>query len=144
MTRPIVFSPTTDDELEAALRCFNTEIKILARSYVTTAYDSTRLRKIEREIDAFCMGDEQKDYLRVFVRAYGRKKKKRSRERLPRDREVAKRVLEERKKGAFLGYSYRRIRRGSVGGVGPRAAGGIGNEKGKGNSVWGRGRISIF
>jgi hypothetical protein len=37
--------PPTEEELEAALRCFNCEIKILARSYVTTAYDSTRLVK---------------------------------------------------------------------------------------------------
>jgi protein-serine/threonine kinase len=137
-------SPPTEDELEAALRCFNSEIKILARSYVMTAYDSTRLRKIEHEIDAFCMGDEQKDYLRGFVRAYGRKEKKRPRDRLLRDKEVAKKVLEERKRGAFLGYSYRRIRRGSVGDVGMRATVNVSNGKGKSSAVWGRGRISMF
>lgn len=135
-------SPPTEDEIETALRCFNSEIKILARSYVTTSYDSTRLRKIEREIDAFCMSDEHKDYLRGFVRAYGRKEKKRPRDRLLRDREVAKRVLEERKKGAFLGYSYRRIRRGN-GRVRLEAVF-VGNGKGKGGGVWGRGRVSIF
>lgn len=137
-------SSPTEDELEAALRCFNSEIKILARSYVTTGYDSARLRKIEREIDAFCMGDEHKDYLRGIVRAYGRKEKKRPRDRLLRDKEVAKRVMEERKKGAFLGYTYRRIRRVSVGAVGLREAGGISNGKGRASAGWGRGRISIF
>ncbi len=118
-------------------------MKIIARDYVTTAYDSTRLRKIEREIDTFCMGDEQKNYLRGFVRAYGRKEKKRPRDRLLRDKELSKRVLEERKKGAFLGYSYRRMR-GSVGGIGLRAADGLGNGKGKASAVWRRGKISIF
>ena len=36
------------------------------------------------------------------------KEKKRPRDRVLRDKEVAKRVLEIRKKGAFIGYTYRR------------------------------------
>jgi protein-serine/threonine kinase len=99
---------------------------------------------MEREIDAFCMGNEQENYLRGFIRAYGRKEKKRPRDRLLRDKEVAKSVFEERKKGAFLGYSYRRIRKGSVGSMGLRAMAGVSNGKGKTSAVWGRGRISIF
>ncbi len=135
-------TPPTEEELEAALRCFNREIQILARSYVAASYDSVKLRKIEREIDNFMMGEEQKEYLRGFVRAYGRKEKKRPRDRLLRDKEVAGKVLEVRKKGAFLGYSYRRIKRGGSGVYGGRAAvNGVVKAK---PTVWHRARVSIL
>jgi hypothetical protein len=48
--------------------------------------------------------------LKGFVKRYGRKEKKRPRDRLLRDRDFAPKVLELRKRGAFLGYTYRRIR----------------------------------
>lgn len=142
-------TPPTEDELDAALRCFNREIQILARGYVGSAYDSTKLRRIEREIEGFVMGEEQKEYLRGFVRAYGRKEKKRPRDRLLRDGEYRQRVLECRKRGAFLGYSWRRIqksslrdlndKRGTGGGMGRN---GLGAAKGKAK-VWMRGRLSV-
>lgn len=134
--------PPTEEELDAALRCFNREIQILARGYVITSYDSVRLRKIEREIENFVMGDEQKEYLRGFVRAYGRKERKRPRDKLLRDKEVSGKVLEVRKKSAFLGYSYRRIRRhGSARASLRGLVAGPGKMK---SSVWHRGRISIL
>jgi protein-serine/threonine kinase len=105
--------PPTDMDLDGALRCFNREIQILARGYVAGTYDSARLRRIEKEIEGFVMGDEQKEYLRGFVRVYGQKERKRPRDILLRDREIASKVLEVRRRGAFLGYSYRRIRQRS-------------------------------
>lgn len=104
-------TPPTEEDLNDALRCFNREIQILARGYVGSAYDSTKLRRIEREIDGFTLGEEQKEYLRGFVRAYGKKEKKRPRDRLLRDQEYRAGVLECRKRAAFLGYSWRRMRR---------------------------------
>lgn len=154
MAEEVHLSHPTEEELDAALRCFNREIQILARGYVGSAYDSTKLRRIEREIDGFVMGEEQKEYLRGFVRAYGRKEKKRPRDRLLRDGEYRQRVLECRKKGAFLGYSWRRIRKSSLrdlnekqgrgmgGGILGNGGGGFGGAKGKAR-VWMRGRLSI-
>lgn len=104
-------TPPTEEDLNDALRCFNREIQILARGYVGSAYDSTKLRRIEREIDGFTLGEDQKEYLRGFVRAYGRKEKKRPRDRLLRDQEYRAGVLECRKRAAFLGYSWRRMRK---------------------------------
>jgi protein-serine/threonine kinase len=102
--------PLTAKEIDEALKPFNREIQILAKSFIQRPYDSTRLKKVEREIDAFAMGDEQKDYLKAFVKHYCQKEKKRPRDRLLRDRELAPKVLELRKRGAFLGYTYRKFR----------------------------------
>jgi protein-serine/threonine kinase len=140
-------SPPTEEELNAALRCFNREIQILARDYVGSAYDSTKLRHIEREIDSFVMSEEQKEYLRGFVKAYGRKEKKRPRDRLLRDGEYRAGVLECRKRGAFLGYSWRKIRKASLRELrGDRATGLAsvvqGERRGKAK-IWMRGRLSI-
>ena len=86
------------------------------------------------------MGEEQKDYLKAFVKHYGRKEKKRPRDKLLRDRDTAPKVLELRKQGAFLGYTYRRFR----GGRQSQARPGIvpaSNTGGK--RVWYRARLSI-
>jgi len=48
--------------------------------------------------------------LKEFGRLYGQKERKRPRDKLLRDLETAPKVLELRKRGAFLGYTYRRIR----------------------------------
>lgn len=44
-------------------------------------------------------------------RGFKAREKRRPRDRILRDKQVAKQVLELRKKGAFLGYTYRRPRR---------------------------------
>jgi len=139
----IRLEPPTEEEVESALRCFNREIQILARGYVASAYDTVRLRRIEREIEGFVMGEEQKEYLKSFVRAYGRKERKRPRDKLLRDKEVSGMVLEMRKRSAFLGYTYRRIRhrKGASGSGSWRA-----NVSAGGNrraNVWYRGRLSM-
>ena len=72
--------PPTPDEISDALRPFNREIQVLAKSFVERPHDSVKLRKVEREIDAFAMCDEQKEYLKAFVKHYGRKEKKRPRD----------------------------------------------------------------
>jgi protein-serine/threonine kinase len=102
----------TPEEIADALRPFNREIQILANGYIERPHDSVRLRKVEKEIDGFVMCEEQKDYLKAFVKHYGRKEKKRPRDKLLRDRDFAPEVLELRKKGAFLGYAYRRFKPG--------------------------------
>lgn len=140
-------TPTVDD-IAAALKPFNREIQILATGFIEKPHDTVRLKKVEKEIDNFHMCDEQKDYLKAFVKHYGRKEGKRPRDKLLRDRETAPKVLELRKKGAFLGYTYRRYRpsRESYGrsGAGSKRSGilasGSVNSK---RTVWHRARLSI-
>jgi protein-serine/threonine kinase len=102
-------TPTVED-IADALKPFNREIQILATGFIERPHDTVRLRKMEREIDGFVMCEEQKEYLKQFVKLYGKKEKKRPRDKLLRDKETAPRVLQLRKEGAFLGYTYRRIR----------------------------------
>jgi hypothetical protein len=105
-----------------------------------------KLRKVEREIDNFVMCEEQKDYLKAFVKHYGRKEKKRPRDRLLRDREIAPKVLELRKKGAFLGYTYRRFKLGkqySLSRAGLSKQGTLVESVGSKRTVWHRARLSI-
>lgn len=52
----------------------------------------------------------QKTVVATKVLRKGAKEKKRPRDRVLRDRAVAKQVMDLRKKGAFLGYTYRRPR----------------------------------
>ncbi|QSZ33910.1 hypothetical protein DSL72_005484 [Monilinia vaccinii-corymbosi] len=133
----------TVQQIADALRPFNREIQILATSFIERPHDSTRLKKVEKEIDQFNMRDDEKEYLKTFVKTFGRKERKRPRDRLLRDKEIAPKILELRKRGAFLGYTYKRIdtgvsckRSGSERGVvpasGSRRAG-----------VWHRARLSI-
>lgn len=130
-------------EIESTLARFHPQVRALALGFISRPYDSTRLRKIEKDIEALNMSDEWTEYLKVFVRHYGRKEKKRPRDRLLRDKEMAATVMELRKKGAFLGYTYRRIR-ASRDGLG----GGWGSSSDEQpiavkKSVWHRGRLSL-
>jgi protein-serine/threonine kinase len=138
--------PPTGDEIAEALKPFSIEIQTIAKSFIERPYDSVKLKKVEKEIDALLMGEQQKEYLKGFVKHYGRKEKKRPRDRLLRDRDIAPKVLELRKKGAFLGYTYRRYRpRGDSTG---RASSSkmstvvVGNGTAK-RTVWHRARLSI-
>ncbi|KAM3077127.1 hypothetical protein ACMFMF_005041 [Clarireedia jacksonii] len=128
----------TVQQIAEALKPFNREIQILATGFIERPHDSVRLKKVEKEIDQFVMREEDKEYLKKFVKTFGRKERKRPRDRLLRDRSVAPMVLELRKKGAFLGYTYRRIEMVQErGGVGVVARGGAGRR-----NVWHRARLS--
>jgi len=135
----------TAQEMLDALKSFNREIQILAQGYIASPHDSIRLRKVEREIDALVMSDEQKEYLKAFVKHYGRKEKKRPRDRLLRDRDTATKVLELRKKSAFLGYTYRKFRPGkaSVSRTGSQRNIFVGSGQSM-RPVWHRAKLSIY
>lgn len=123
-------TPASPKDIADALKNFPREIQIITSEYVRQPYDSIKLRKIDHEIDAFMMCEEQKEYLKMFVKQYGIKERKRPRDRILRDKEVASKVLELRKCGAFLGYTYRRMRTSED------------SVKGK-RPVWHRARLSI-
>lgn len=137
----------TNEEITEALRIFNREIQQIAADFIARPHDTVRLKKVDREIEAFYMADEQKAYLKEFVRHYGRKEKKRPRDRLLRDKDVAPKVLELRKRGAFLGYTYRRYRptRETYGrlGAGSKRSGYLAAGSANKRTVWHRARISI-
>ena len=137
--------PTTEGIAEA-LKKFNRELQVLATGFIERPYDSIKLRKVEKEIEALNVSDEQKNYLKGFVKRYGRKEKKRPRDRLLRDRELASKVLELRKRGAFLGYTHRRIRKSNMGigkWEGSEQSGGFAISNPGKRTVWHRARLSI-
>lgn len=95
--------------LVEVLKPFDRSIQDAVRSWLTVPYDSLRLRNFELQVDIEPgLRSSQRDALKALVRVYGRKEKKRPRDRLLRDPLTKKAVLEERKKTAFLGYDWRR------------------------------------
>lgn len=132
-----------EEELDQALRMFNREIQILAKGFVAGGHDTVRLRKIEHEIDAFNLGDQEKEYLRGFVKHYGRKERKRPRDRLLRDKEFKGKVLELRKKTAFTGYTWRRVRRDGSFKAGTASGVALQVPRKRSSMVWMRGRLSL-
>lgn len=102
-------NPTAED-IADAVKEFPVDLQKAATRWIEKPHDSLKFRKIEKEIDLHDLRDEQKQFLKDFVKTYGRKEKKRPRDKLLRDRHTAPKVLEIRKKGAFLGYTYKRMR----------------------------------
>ncbi|KAI6318737.1 hypothetical protein MCOR30_008845 [Pyricularia oryzae] len=102
-------------EIATWLRGFQRSIQKAARHWVQVPYDALRLRNIDLRIESLPdLTIEQREILRRFVRLYGRKEKKRPRDRLLRDRQTKGVVLELRKRNAFLGYTWRRMRPGAL------------------------------
>ncbi|PSS03623.1 hypothetical protein BD289DRAFT_156241 [Coniella lustricola] len=96
--------------LAAALGIFEQDVQQAVRSWLTVPYDSHRLRNFELQVDAEPgLQRWERDALKAVVRAYGRKEKKRPRDRLLRDPTTRKIVLAERMKTAFMGYDWRRV-----------------------------------
>ncbi|TPX11239.1 uncharacterized protein E0L32_001057 [Thyridium curvatum] len=100
-----------ENEMRDALRGFGRSIQRLALGWVAAPYDATRLRNVDQCIDQLLgVGDLDKEVLKQFVRCFGRKERKRPRDRLLRDKGTKGIVLDLRKRHAFLGYTWRRRR----------------------------------
>ncbi|KAJ8071595.1 hypothetical protein OCU04_001918 [Sclerotinia nivalis] len=132
----------TVQQIADALKPFNREIQILATGFIERPHDTVRLKRVEKEIDQFNMRDEEKEYLKRFVKTFGKKERKRPRDRLLRDKDIAPKILELRKKGAFLGYTYRRIDAG-VGCARYGTGGGVVAQGSWRANVWHRARLSV-
>lgn len=99
------------DDLKTILHDFREGVQIMAMQLVATPYDSSKLRSIDQQIDAtVALAPEEREVLKHFVRLYGRKERKRPRDRLLRDEKIKGVVMDVRKKTAFLGYTWRRMR----------------------------------
>lgn len=99
------------DHIKWVLRECRSCVQNLAIELISTTYDSARLRSADRRIDRqFNMTPEEKKTLKSFIRIYGRKERKRPRDVLLRDENTKTQAMDVRKKTAFRGYSWQRLR----------------------------------
>ncbi|KAH6660044.1 kinase-like domain-containing protein [Truncatella angustata] len=103
-------SPQKMADMHAILATYPKPVRKVMSQYVNVPYDSMRLKRIHREIEHMSPDGKGVEALKEFVRNYGRKEKKRPRDRLLRDRQTKGTVLEIRKQSAFLGYTWTRMK----------------------------------
>ncbi|KAJ9157616.1 AGC/NDR protein kinase [Pleurostoma richardsiae] len=98
-------------ELAESLREFPPAVQGTIKAWIATPYDSVRLRNMEGQINAEpSLQPTERELLKQVVRCYGKKERKRPRDRLLRDKNTRGTVMDLRKKNAFLGYTWRRTR----------------------------------
>lgn len=96
--------------LAKTLQPFDCGIQAAVRSWLNVPYDSLRLRNFEIQVDAEPgLRATERDTLKALVRVYGKKEKKRPRDRLLRDPATKRVAMELRKKMAFMGYDWKQI-----------------------------------
>ncbi|KAI1420616.1 kinase-like domain-containing protein [Xylaria sp. FL1777] len=95
--------------MQAQLAAFPRHVRGMLAQFVASPYDSTRLKRMDREINALFQESVLADQMKAFIRAFGRRERKRPRDRLLRDRKTKATVLKVRKQTAFLGYTFRRV-----------------------------------
>ncbi|KAI1312418.1 kinase-like protein [Xylaria venustula] len=95
--------------MQAQLSAFPRPVRGMLAQFVASPYDSTRLKRMDREINTLAAATVASNAMRTFVRAFGQRERKRPRDRLLRDRKTKATVLRVRKQTAFLGYTFRRV-----------------------------------
>ncbi|CAK7271426.1 hypothetical protein SEPCBS119000_004600 [Sporothrix epigloea] len=98
--------------IDKALKAFDAAVQMKALSWIATPCDSQRLKAIETEIEqliALGLSTADGEALLHFVERFGKREKKRPRDRLLRDQKTKKIAMELRKRNAFLGYTWRRM-----------------------------------
>ncbi|KAI1390175.1 uncharacterized protein F4822DRAFT_227611 [Hypoxylon trugodes] len=103
-------SPAKIAAMQTQMAMFPRHLRGVLGQFISTPYDSARLKRIDREIEAMAPDVELCDAMKAFVRMFGRRERKRPRDRLLRDRNTRGTALEVRKQTAFMGYTYRRMR----------------------------------
>lgn len=106
--------------MQAELATFPPHWRGMMAHFVATPYDPVKLKRMDQEMEGVAMaaayGGGGADAaaacakMKAFVREYGRRERKRPRDRLLRDRRTRGVALKVRKQTAFLGYTYRRRR----------------------------------
>ncbi|KJZ77857.1 hypothetical protein HIM_02494 [Hirsutella minnesotensis 3608] len=103
----------TADDVRTILHEFRAPVQALALDLISTPHDSAQLRSTDRRIDdTLRLSAHEKRMLKHFVRMYGRKEQRRPRDILLRDENTKDAVMDVRKKTAFIGYTWRRMRPG--------------------------------
>ncbi len=96
------------------LATFPPHVRAMMAHFVSVPYDTVRLKRMDQEMEATvgatgATGATTCARMKAFVRAFGRRERKRPRDRLLRDRKTKRVALEVRKQTAFLGYTYSRL-----------------------------------
>ncbi|KAI1142716.1 kinase-like protein [Hypoxylon sp. FL0543] len=125
-------SPEKMAVMQAQLSMFPRHLRGVIGQFVCVPYDSAKLKRMEHEIEAMAPDVDLCDAMKAFVRAFGRRERKRPRDRLLRDRNTKELVLEVRKQTAFMGYTYRRMKQVGPPGIASWAFGN--DDKGKGKA----------
>ncbi|UNI21031.1 hypothetical protein JDV02_007061 [Purpureocillium takamizusanense] len=101
----------TDEDVRDILRDFRPCVQVAAMDLLSAPYDSTRLRSADHRIDSTqSFTSNERKVLKHFIRVYGRKERKRPRDILLRDEKTKDAVMEVRRRTAFMGYTWRRMR----------------------------------
>lgn len=100
-----------------ALQGFKRDVQKWALAAIATPYDRNRLHNLDSQIDEkfIELASEEREMLKQFVRVYGKKDRKRPRDKLLRDKNTKAVVMDVRKRTAFLGYTWRRMNHDSNG-----------------------------
>lgn len=94
--------------LQAQLAAYPEATRGLLTHFIARPYDSTRLNRIDDAIEEAAASPKEEVRWKKLVRLFGRKQKKRPRDKLLRDRGTKGVAMEVRKQSAFLGYTWKR------------------------------------
>lgn len=97
-------------EMHATLAYYPKHLRTIMSQFVAAPYDSVRLKRIHREIEHMSPNQGEVEKFKDFIQHYGKKERKRPRDRLLRDHRTKRVVLEIRKQSAFLGYTWTRTK----------------------------------
>ncbi|KAG6050419.1 hypothetical protein E4U17_006479 [Claviceps sp. LM77 group G4] len=101
------------EDIRWILRECRPVVQNLAIELLATPYDSARLRSADQRIDrTFDITPGERKTLKTFVRMYKKKERKRPRDILLRDSRTKAVAMGVRKRTAFTGYTWRRMRPG--------------------------------
>ncbi|KAG6122650.1 hypothetical protein E4U14_005781 [Claviceps sp. LM454 group G7] len=101
------------EDIRWVLRECRPVVQNLAIELLATPYDSARLRSADQRIDrTFDITPGERKTLKTFVRMYKKKERKRPRDILLRDSRTKAVAMGVRKRTAFTGYTWRRMRPG--------------------------------
>ncbi|RYP51925.1 hypothetical protein DL769_010744 [Monosporascus sp. CRB-8-3] len=104
-------NPQRAAAMQTELAAFPSHVRPMLAHFVATPYDTARLKRMDQEVEGAAAHDpEACGRMKAFVRTFGRRERKRPRDRLLRDPKTKGVVLEVRKQTAFMGYTYRRRR----------------------------------
>ncbi|XDG07158.1 hypothetical protein ABKA04_006773 [Annulohypoxylon sp. FPYF3050] len=103
-------SPDKIAAMQTQLAAFPRHVRGVIGQFVSVPYDAAKLKRMDHEIEAMAPDAKLREEMKAFVRAYGRRERKRPRDRLLRDRNTKGTVLEVRKQTAFMGYPYQRMK----------------------------------
>ncbi|EQL01789.1 kinase domain containing protein [Ophiocordyceps sinensis CO18] len=103
----------SSDEVRRILHDYPAFVQNMAIDMIADPLDSAKLRSRDDKIERTSrLSIHERDMLKHFIRVYAQKEPRRPRDILLRDESTKDVVMEVRKKTAFMGYTWRRMRPG--------------------------------